>query len=82
MMIEYALRGCENGQLHTFFQVPRSEYTNTGGTRTASALHTLLLHQQEGLVPWMWHLHEAGVLEEVGGELRFRDVVGAARTAE
>ncbi len=79
MMIEYALRGCENGQLHTFFQLPRSEYTTTGGTRTASALHTLLLHQQEGLVPWMWHLHEHGVLEEVGGELRFRDVVGTAR---
>ncbi len=78
MMIEYALRGCENGQLHTFFQLPRREYTTTGGTRTASALHTLLLHQQEGLVPWMWHLHEHGVLEAVGGVLRFRDIVGAA----
>ena len=77
MMIEYALRGCENGQLHTFFQLPRSEYTTTGGSRTASALHTLLLQQQEGLVPWIWHLHERGVLEEVDGELRFRDVVGA-----
>ncbi len=77
MMIEYALRGCENGQVHTFFQLPRSEYSTTGGSRTASALHTLLLQQQEGLVPWIWHLHERGVLEEVDGELRFRDVVGA-----
>ncbi len=81
MMIEYALRGCENGQLHTFFQLPRSEYTATGGNRTASALHTLLLHQQKGLVPWIWHLHEHDVIEEIDGELRFRDVVGAGAGA-
>jgi hypothetical protein len=76
MMVEYALRGCENGQIHTFFQVPRSEYTTPSGGRAAAALHTLLLHPAEGLVPWLWHLHETGRIEEVDGSLRFRDVVG------
>ena len=76
MMLEYALRGCENGQVHTFFQLPRSEYTATEGNRSAAALHTLLLHPSEGLVPWLWHLHESGSLEEVDGLLRFRDVIG------
>ena len=76
MMLEYALRGCENGQVHTFFQLPRSEYTATGGNRSAAALHTLLLHPSEGLVPWLWHLHESGSLEEVDGLLQFHNVIG------
>ena len=74
MMIEYALRGCESGQLHTFFQLPLSEYTATGGGRTARALHTLLLHPHEGLVSWVWHLKEVGVVELHDGLLRFLDV--------
>jgi hypothetical protein len=76
MMLEYALRGCENGQVHTFFQLPRSEYTAAGGNRSAAALHTLLLHPSEGLVPWLWHLHESGSLEEVDGLLQFHNVIG------
>lgn len=79
MMLEYALRGCENGQVHTFFQLPRSEYTATGGNRSAAALHTLLLHPSEGLVPWLWHLHESGSLEEVDGLLQFHNVIGLGR---
>jgi hypothetical protein len=78
VMLEYAMRGCENGQLHTFFQLPLSEYTADGGPRSARALHTLLLHPDQGLVPWLWHLHEAGVLDEVDGVVRFRDVVEVA----
>jgi hypothetical protein len=76
MMVEYALRGCENGQVHTFFQVPKTEYTAKGGGRSSAALHTLMLHPVEGLVPWLWHLHETGRLEAVEGLLRFRDIVG------
>jgi hypothetical protein len=76
MMVEYALRGCESGQIHTFFQVPRSEYTVPGGGRAAAALHTLLLHPEQGLVPWLWHMHETGRIEEVDGLLRFCDLVG------
>ena len=76
VMLEYALAGCENAQVHTFFQVPRREYTASAGLRPACALHTLLLHPTGGLVPWLWHLAGQGVIEEVGGELRFREVIG------
>ena len=78
VMIEYATRGCENAQVHTFFQVPRAEYTAVRGRRSACALHTLLLHPTTGLVPWMWHLQEAGYLEPVDGVVRFRDLIGRA----
>jgi hypothetical protein len=80
MMIEYGLRGCESGQIHTFFQVPLAEYTATGGGRTARALHTLMLHPTDGLVPWLWHLAETGALAERNGMIHFLDCVpGAAR---
>ncbi len=75
-MVEYALRGCENGQLHTFFQLPLYCYAASGGSRTARALHTLMLHPDEGLVAWLFHLCEAGQLHAVDGTIRFRDVVG------
>ena len=76
MMTEYALRGAENGQVHTFFQLPLAEYTASGGSRTARGLHTLLLHPDEGLVAWLWHLNEAGSLEERKGVVHFLDVPG------
>jgi hypothetical protein len=75
VMLEYAMRGCETGQLHTFFQIPRRHYTAMSANRTACALHTLLLHPREGLVPWIWHLEERGTIVSVNGELRFRDVI-------
>jgi hypothetical protein len=74
MMLEYALRGATSGQLHTFFQLPLSEYTATGGSRTARALHTLMLHPENGIVAWLWHLNESGKLAPVGGLIRFLDV--------
>lgn len=79
MMVEYALMGCENGQIHTFFQLPNTEYTATAGPRSARALHTLFLHPRSGLVPWLWHLAETGVVERHGGAVRFRDVVRIGR---
>ncbi|MSR05690.1 MAG: hypothetical protein EXR93_01265 [Gemmatimonadetes bacterium] len=75
MMLEYALRGCESGQVHTFFQLPVSEYTGTGGGRIARALHTLLLHPTDGLVVWLLHLQEAGRLEPRDGVIHFLDAV-------
>lgn len=75
VMIEYARRGCENGQLHTFFQLPNREYIATGGNRTARALFTLLMHPGQGLVPWLWHLNEAGELPERDGQIHFADLV-------
>lgn len=76
VMLEYILRGCENGQVHTFFQLPYSHYTARGGSRTARALHTLLLHPREGLAVWVRHLHEAGLLEASGGVVRLADARG------
>ena len=76
VMVHYAMRGCESGQIHTFFQLPLSQYTATGGSRSARALHTLLLHPTEGLAVWLRHLNEAGLLEERGGKVCFLDLVG------
>lgn len=75
VMAEYARRGCENGQIHTFFQLPNQEYIATGGNRTARALFTLLLHPGHGLVPWLWHLNETGELPERDGQIHFADLV-------
>ncbi len=79
-MLEYALRGCENGQVHTFFQLPLSAYTGLGGSRTGRALHTLMLHPTEGIAVWLRHRHEAGQLETRDGLVHFLDLVETART--
>jgi hypothetical protein len=81
VMLEYALRGCENGQLHTFFQLPFSEYTATAGSRSARALHTLILHPTRGLAVWLRHLCECGALEERDGAVRFIDLTEQCRRA-
>lgn len=80
LMVEYALRGAENGQLHTFFQLPVSEYTADDGSRTARALHTLMLHPVEGLVAWLWHLNEAGVLSTRENAVHFLDLTDVPAT--
>jgi hypothetical protein len=80
VMLEYSLRGCENGQLHTFFQLPLSEYTAAAGTRTGRALHTLMLHPTEGLAIWLRHVHEMGMLHRRDGLIHFRDLVDTARS--
>lgn len=74
MILEYARRGCESVQLHTFFQLPLSEYPATHGSRTERALHALVFHPQDGLVAGMLHLEASGELERRDGELRFLDV--------
>ena len=79
MMLEYALRGCENGQLHTFFQLPKDQYTASGGSRSARALHTLVLHPTEGLVVWLRSAHESGKLDQRDGQVHFLDLVEQAR---
>ena len=50
MMVEYALRGCTTGQLHTYFQLPKRVYGHDLGSRTASALHELLFNPEDGLM--------------------------------
>jgi hypothetical protein len=53
---EYLLRGASSFQIHTYFQLPSSEYKMTSGSKTARALHELCFHPEEGLLAWLLHL--------------------------
>ena len=81
MILEYARRGCESVQLHTFFQLPLSEYAATHGTRSQRALHALVFRPQEGLIAGMLELEARRELERHDGELRFLDVRAHAHRA-
>lgn len=81
MVLEYARRGCESVQVHTFFQLPLSEYPATHGSRTGRALHALVFHPQDGLIAGMLELEARGELERRGGELHFLDVAAGAHRA-
>jgi hypothetical protein len=74
MILEYAKLGCESVQLHTFLQLPLSEYAATAGSRTQRALHALVFHPETGLIAGMLDLEAAGRLHRRDGELRFLDV--------
>ena len=78
MILEYARRGCESVQFHTFFQLPLAEYPATWGSRTQRALHALVFHPEHGLVAGMLELEARGALERRGGELHFLDVAARA----
>jgi hypothetical protein len=77
-ILEYARRGCESVQLHTFFQLPLEEYAATAGSRTQRVLHQLIFHPAAGLISGMLDLEREGVLERRGGELHFLDVAANA----
>ena len=74
MILEYAKLGCESVQLHTFFQLPLSEYPATAGSRTQRALHALVFHPESGLIAGLLDLEQSGRLHRRSGELRFLDV--------
>lgn len=78
MILEYARRGCESVELHTFFQLPTPEYPATRGSRTERALHALVFHPRDGLVAGLLDLEARGLLERRGGELHFLDLVAGA----
>lgn len=73
-ILEYARRGCESVQLHTYFQLPQSEYAATDGSRTQRALHQLVFDPVDGLIAGMLDLEAGGVLGRRGGELHFLDL--------
>src|SRR3989442_2794556 len=79
MILEYARRGCSSVQVHTFFQLPLSEYAATTGSRTQRALHALVFHPDDGLIAGLLELEAQGRLERRGGELHFLDLVDAHR---
>lgn len=74
MIAEYARRGCGSVQLHTFFQLPLSQYPADQGSRTARALHALIFDPRDGLVSVMLEQEERGVLARRDGELHFLDL--------
>jgi dihydroorotate dehydrogenase len=74
LMLEYALRGCENGQIHTYFQVPDSNYIMKKGNRVSKALHELIFNPETGLLAGMIYLHEKGLLYREDDILRFTNV--------
>ncbi|MEP7225763.1 MAG: hypothetical protein ABI785_00250 [Gemmatimonadales bacterium] len=74
LILEYARLGCESVQLHTFFQLPLSEYPATDGSRPQRALHALLFEPGQGLIAGMLDLAAKGGLERRGGELKFLDL--------
>jgi len=81
MILDYARCGCHSVQLHTFFQLPLSEYPATHGSRPQRALHALVFHPQDGLIAGMLELEARGELERHGGELRFLDLRAHAHRA-
>jgi hypothetical protein len=81
LILDYARLGCESVQLHTFFQLPLSEYPATEGSRPQRALHALIFHPQDGLIAGMLDLESQGSLERRDGELRFLDISSAATTS-
>ena len=78
MIVEYARRGCESVQLHTFFQLPLSQYPATHGSRTQRALHALLFDPADGLVAALLELEAAGGLVRRDGALHFLDLAAGA----
>jgi hypothetical protein len=77
MIVEYAKRGCSSVQLHTFFQLPLSEYAATAGSRTERALHQLIFHPDEGLVAALLAEESAGRLPRRNGVLHLLDLSDA-----
>ena len=61
-------------ELHTFFQLPLSQYPATHGSRTQRALHALVFTPGDGLIAAMLDLEARGEIERRDGELHFLDV--------
>ncbi len=76
IMVEYAVRGCDSGQLHTFFQLPSNAYRapKGHGGKIWRAMRELLFHPDDGLVATLFQLETSGKLDRKDGVLRFRDL--------
>ena len=80
MILDYARLGCESVELHTYFQLPLSEYPAVEGSRTQRALHALVFDPADGLIAAMLELEEQGALERQDGELRFLSLAGSTES--
>jgi hypothetical protein len=75
VLLDYARLGCSSVQLHTFFQLPLSEYPATAGSRTSRVLHALVFHPRDGMIAGLLELESGGLIHRRNGELRFLDLV-------
>ena len=57
--VEYLLRGASSFQIHSYFQLPSSEYAMRTGSKVERALHEIYFHPEEGLLAWLLHLRRA-----------------------
>ena len=80
LAIEYALRGATTFQLHTYFQLPLSEFSMTRGTRTQRALHELYFHPENGFLVWLEHCRLAAGCETLPPICELRHLAEAVRT--
>ncbi len=80
MMAEYAIRGCDSGQLHTFFQLPPKACRASGGNggRVWRALRELLFHPDDGLIATLLGLEKSGKPARSEGRLKFSDLKSIA----
>jgi dihydroorotate dehydrogenase len=72
--VEYALRGCTSFQIHTFFQLPASEYAMRQGTKVQRALHRLYFDPHQGFIVWALHAAQRLGLARGDGRVRFLDL--------
>jgi hypothetical protein len=77
-MAEYALRGATSGQIHTYFQVPRSCYLSRK-PRSRAALHELIYNPREGLVAALAHIRRRILGAPDGSLIRFLDLPAIGR---
>ncbi|MBI2191867.1 MAG: hypothetical protein HYU36_07780 [Planctomycetes bacterium] len=75
MAVQYALRGVENFQMHTLFQLPHTEYPRRAGSRNEKVMHRLFFDPETGLIAWLLHLGHALGIVGPDGITHFRDVV-------
>ncbi|MCA9040891.1 MAG: hypothetical protein KDA65_11135 [Planctomycetaceae bacterium] len=75
--VEYLLCGAENFQLHTYFQLPATEYTCRIGNKTYKALHELYFHPTTGFLAWLFHLAQR--LDLPKESIRYLDIVREVR---
>lgn len=78
MAVAYARAGCSSVQVHTGFQLPRSEYPGSGASRTARLLHRIVFDPADGIVATLLDLADGGELEPAAGELRWLDLARSA----
>ncbi len=79
--VEYLLRGCSSFQLHTYFQLPASEFPMRHGSKIAKALHVLYFDPRDGFVAWLLHVARRLGLPR-GSMVRLQELVGAGRTMD